>query len=753
MKKFHIGKTFLIPKEFHKFLLIMKLSFLFLFFIVFQLSAGVNAQQISLDVKNKSIRDVLKIIESQSNYRFFYNDLYSGLNNTISLKTENNSVPELLGQIFDKQQFNFKILENKMVVIAPRELMQQQKITGTITDALNGEPIIGANILIEGTTIGVVTDVYGKFSLDISKTDAILVVSYLGYNSERVTVGRQSIMDVKLVPDVTKLDEIVVIGYGTQKKGNLTGAVTTVQGSDIAGSSSANVSNSLAGRSSGVIAVSNSGDPGDDASTLLIRGINSFGGGTAPLIVVDGIADRDMNRLNPADIESVTVLKDASAAIYGVRSANGVILITTKRGSGKNKVEYDFSYGLQQYTRIRPVVTNALDYMTYQNEASVNEGNAAIFTPELLTRNNTLNTNWFKETYRNFAPQVQHRLSISGGTDRINYYVSGQYLEQQSNYKVSDKVYKQFNLMSNIDAKVSKNIKLSLDLNARRMQNDNPTVNSYSAMLDASIMAPWVPVKWENGQYATYGLLHNPVAETSSLPGYNNVLTYMLNSKMGIDIQLPFIAKGLAFSSYYAYDVSQANNSTWTQPYALFQYNNGIYNDMTGSTGITSYNKDNSLEIRKTFLSKLSYEQKFGDHNVNAFVAYEESSLDGDQIRAYRQDFLGSNLHQLFAGGTTNMLGTGKGKQDGRKSYFGRLGYDYKSKYLVEFSMRYNGSFNFPSDKRWGTFPSASLGCVRISLRLYLKTSNEAVSLFDNNDISIPIFLESCFSQVTNGLP
>jgi len=731
MKKYFRDRDVLSWNLLRKLFLIMKLVLLILTtttLSLFAISTYSQSARVSVELKNVSVKEVLKAIESSSEFFFIYNNELIDVDRNVDINAKNQKISEILNTLFKADEVAVSVIDRKIVLSPTYMSSQQQKISGKVTDATNGEAIIGANVVIEGTTIGVVTDVNGKFSLDISKPDAIVVISFLGYNPSHITVGAQSVLDVKLVPDIKKLDEIVVVGYGTQKKINLTGAVTAVRGNDILQSSSTNVSNALAGRASGIIATSNSGDPGNDASTLLIRGINSFNGGTAPLIVVDGIADRDMNRLNPADIESVTILKDASAAIYGVRSANGVILVTTKRGSGKNKVDYDFNYGLQQYTRIRPVLNNSLDYMQYQNEAAVNEGNAATFTPELLTKYNTLNTNWFKETYRDFAPQMQHRLSMSGGTDRINYYVSGQYFEQQSNYKVSDKSYKQFNIVSNIDAKVSNNIKLSLDINARRQQNNNPITNPYVAMVNASVMAPWVPVRWDNGQYATFGLLTNPVAATSNAQGYNNVLTYLLNSKMGIDIQLPFIAKGLSFNSYYAYDVSQANKSTWTQPYGVYTYSNDIYNDMSGSTGIISYNKDNTLYIRKTLLAKIAYDRKFGNHTVNTFVAYEESNSQGDQINAYRQGFLSSNLQQLFAGGTTNMLGTGAGSQDGRKSYFGRLGYDYKSKYLAEFSVRYNGSFNFAPSKRWGTFPAASLGW-RISEEGFFKNN---IKIVDN---------------------
>jgi len=719
---------------FLKKLIIMKLMTFFLFIALLQVRAGGYSQNITISLKNTSIESVFKEIQKQSDYHFFYNEKLIKNAQKITINVKDVPVQTVLQICFKDQPFSYAV-DNKQIIIKVKEtakinvpelripIMPPIDITGKIMDA-DGNPLPGATIKLKGSQKMVVADANGQFSLQSSAGSGVLIISFVGHETREVAFSSEGPVTVILMRKETKADEVVVIGYGTQRKADLTGAVSTIKGDDLTKSSSPNVSNAIAGRGSGVIATSNSGNPGDDNSTILIRGINSFGGGTAPLIVVDGIADRDFNRLNPADIESITVLKDASAAIYGVRSANGVILVTTRRGgSGKNKVDYDFSYGLQQYTRIRPVITSSLDFMLYQNEASVNEGNAPLFTQELITKYNLpKTTDWFKATFRNLAPQQQHRLSFSGGNDKVNYYVSGQYLEQKSNYKVSDKVYKQFNLVSNIDAKVSKNIKLSLDLNARRMQNDNPVVNPYVAMLHASVMPPWIPEKWDNGQYATYGLNVNSVAETSNLPGYNNVVTYLLNSKLGVNILLPFVTQGLSVSSYYAYDASQSNSSTWTKPYAVFTFNDNVYNDLTGTTGIVSLNKDNSLNIRKTFLTKLSYVNKFGNHNVNAFAAYEESSFDGDQIRAYRQGFLGTNLPQLFAGGTANMLGTGAGAQDGRASYFGRLGYDYNGKYLAEFSLRYNGSFNFAPSKRWGTFPAVSLGW-RISQEAFFKNN------------------------------
>ena len=451
-----------------KLIKVMKLTvFLMLISLmgVFASETYSQTTRLTVNANKMSLEDFLVKIENQSEFRFFYTGKID-VEQEVSGEFRNKKIFDIFDEIKKEAGFQYEVLGHQIILSpnnaegAIKSIQQQKSVSGNVTDTRN-QPLPGVTVVVKGTATGTVTNTDGNYTLSNIQDNAVLQFSFVGMKTQAINVGYQTTINVKLEEEAFGIEEVVTVGYGTQKRETITGALSAIKGDEIVQSSSVNISNSLAGRSSGVISVSNSGDPGNDASNLLIRGINSFGGGTAPLIVVDGIADRDMNRLNPVDIESVTVLKDASAAIYGVRSANGVILITTKRGSGENKVDYDFNYGMQQYTRRRPINTSSLEYMQYMNEAFINEGNAVPFPPELLTKYNTLNTDWYKETFRSVAPQMQHRLSVSGGSDRINYFVSGQYLEQQSNYRVSDKVFKQFNLRSNIDAKVSKNIILT----------------------------------------------------------------------------------------------------------------------------------------------------------------------------------------------------------------------------------------------------------------------------------------------------
>ncbi len=720
-------------------LLVMKLFILLLLSTFLQANAKIYSQNISISVKDAPIEKVFKNIQNQSEYLFFYNDKLIKNAKNISIDVKDATIQAVLQLCFKNQPFSYAI-DGKQIIIKAKEKEIITEITvgpvetaisirGKVSDA-DGKPLAGATIMVKGSELSTIADQNGEFSLKLSATSGVLVISYVGFETREISIAKEGFVSIALKRIDTKVDEVVVVGYGTQKKLSLTGAINVIKGDEIQQSSAVNVANALGGRSPGLVSTSYSGDPGNDAPNILIRGINSFKGGTAPLIVVDGIADRDFSRLNPSDIESVTVLKDASAAIYGVRSANGVILVTTKRGSGRGTVTYDFSYGLQQYTRLRPSLTNSLDVFNYANEAAVNEGNAPIYTQNFIDSNKGINTDWFKETLNDFAPQIQHKISFSGSTDKVNYYVSGQFLDQKSNFKVTDKDYKQFNILSNVDAKVSKDIKLSLDVNLRNLQNNNPVDNPYQLMYNTDLAPTWYPVKWSNGLYAqgTAAGSVNPVIRTSNLPGYNNTNSYIINSKMGADIQLPFITQGLSVSGYYSYDLSQVNNKIWNTPYNAYDYNptTGKYTNVIGSTGATSLAEDNILTIRKTLFSKIAYDQRFGKHSIDAFVGYEESSTNGDEIQATRTGFISTSLAQLFAGSAVNQYGSGNGTQDGRKSYLGRLAYGYDNKYFVEITGRYNGSFNFAPDKRWGLFPAASVGW-RISEEKFFKNNIKSI--------------------------
>lgn len=351
-------------------------------------------------------------------------------------------------------------------------VLQQKAISGKVVDS-KGESIIGANVMEKGTTNGTITDFDGNFSLKVSANSTI-VISYIGYQSIEVSAAQiKAGGQITLKEDTELMDEVVVVGYGTQKKATLTGSVSSIGGDDLKKISTANLTNTLAGKTAGVIANTRSGEPGADDAEILIRGKGTLGN-TAPLIVVDGIADRSFGRLNAEDIESISVLKDASAAIYGARAANGVILVTTKRGKeGKIKVNYSGNVSISQPTRI-PEMLDAYQYATYVNEFDAAQGNALTYPETALAKIldgsdqiNYPNTNWWNAVAKNWATNTEHSLSISGGNERFSFYTSAQYLYQDVIYRNSPQNYNQYQFTTNLDAKITKAIKFSMDILGR----------------------------------------------------------------------------------------------------------------------------------------------------------------------------------------------------------------------------------------------------------------------------------------------
>ncbi|RQO66585.1 hypothetical protein DBR40_22150 [Pedobacter sp. KBW01] len=606
----------------------------------------------------------------------------------------------------------------KILSPGPEPAINILKIKGKVTDE-KGLPLPGVSIKIKDANNGTTTDNDGNYSITSPNDQAILVFSYIGFITQERKVTGSATIDVVLKSKDADLNEVVVVGYGTRKKADVVGAVSTVKGEQVLQNASPSVSNSLAGRVPGLITNNRSGEPGADGASLLIRGLNSFGGGTSPLIVVDGIPDRDLNRINPDDIENITVLKDASAAIYGVRSANGVILITTKRGkTGKAAIHYNGSYSIQQLTRFTHRV-NAWEYMTYFNELNLNQGNTAPYAQSEIDKYkagndpNYTSTDWMDAVFRKNAPQNNHSISVQGGGEQVKYFFSGQTLDQQSNLRNSEQRFKQFNIRSNIDATISPNLKVNLDIAARKEDKNNPVVSLSQTLHEAVSMYPFLPVYWPNG-YINAGISNgrNPAIMTSSLPGYDHTNYYTVNPTLGFDLKLPYILKGLSLNGYAAFDYKYVEQKTFRQPWDAYTYDaaSKTYSNQRASTSILSLAQDAQLSNQNTYFIKMAYDHQFGNHSINAFAGFEQTVSKWNRTYAYRRDLLSNQLDQLFTGSAVDQNATGSASQDARESYLGRLAYAYKNKYLAEASFRYNGSFNFPTDKRWGLFPAISLG-------------------------------------------
>jgi TonB-linked SusC/RagA family outer membrane protein len=621
---------------------------------------------------------------------------------------------------------------------------QSLNVKGTVTSE-NGEGLPGASVIVKGTSTGTTTDVDGKYSLNVADPNSMLVFTYIGYISSEIAVANKSVLDVKLLANDKTLDEIVVVGYGTQKKATLTGSVSEVKGSDIVKSPQPNLSNSLAGRFSGFVANNRGGEPGYDGSSYTIRGFASTGNNDV-LIVVDGIPGQvgGLDRLDPNDIESISILKDASAAVYGSRAANGVILVTTKRGTtGKPVISYSFNQGFSSPTRL-PKLADAPTYATILNEIDYYNNPAGgmnqFYTAEEIEkfRNgsdpiNFPNTDWQKETLKSFALQNQHSLAINGGTDNVKYYVSLGTIYQDGLYKNGATKYKQYNFRSNVDANVTKDFKVSLSLSGRQENRQFPISSAGNTFRSIYRAYPTVIARYPNGNYSTGVENSNPVVLGTNMGGTTSNPTSVFNGIVRASYNMPFV-EGLSVDGFYSVDKSFNFNKTFSVPYTLYNYDSASdsYNSVVtgGSAGAASLSQTQLNITNITQNLRLSYLRTFGKHNVNAFVAYEQNKRNEATFGATRINYPTASTPELSQGGAaaTDKNNSGSSYNFTRKSFIGRLAYNFNEKYLAEVQARVDGSSVFPSGKQYGFFPSVSAG-YRISEEDWFKNT---VSFIDD---------------------
>ena len=760
MKIFCIRDYFPYQKDYYKILLIMRLSLILSFIAILQTSGAVFSQKVSLNVKNQSMREVLKTLEEQSKYRFFYNDQLSGLAYMVTIKAENKTVIEVLDQLFTRQDLSYKVLENNMIVIAPTEITQQKRISGSVTDATNGEPIIGANVVIEGTTVGVVTDVQGKYSIEMPDINAILIFSYVGYLQEKIVSNGRTNIDVKLAQDIQKLDEVVVIGYGKQKKITVVGAITTINTRELKQSPTTNLSNALAGRLPGMtVSQFSGGEPGVDQSDVYIRGVSTYNTGNnsqKPIVIVDGV-ERSYEYLNPDEVETFTILKDASStAVYGVRGANGVILVTTRRGRIQEKATVTFKAASGLSSPIKfPDYLGSADYATLYNEARLNDNpntSAKLFTAQQIENYRNAkgdnsdglgyNLNLFDYA---FKPSLQndYSLNISGGTKSTRYFVLAGYMKQDGNYNHTNEganntnaVFKRYNFRSNIDIDITKNFYAKLDLGGRIQQRTSPGTTAARIVQIANTQPSIYPIILENTSNPenakflakhTDGLLfgsqlyrYNILGELA-YSGFNDEYKTFMDGTFTLGHKLDFVTKGLNFEIQFSYDSQQGNTIDRSIPhesegyreyggYATFYPSEGVDVFMNGGPYEGAYasprrTENNTMNNgfdartpqpqRKNYgQASLTYTRSFGQHNIGGLLMANRSK------RSYQNDVAYANEGLAFRGT-----------------------YNFNEKYLFELDAAYNGSENFAKGRRYGFFPAVSAGWV-ISKESFLQSNS-----------------------------
>lgn len=607
------------------------------------------------------------------------------------------------------------------VVFSSAFSQERKTIQGTITSAADGIPLFGVNILVKGTTIGAVSDFDGNYAIEADDND-ILVISYLGFETQEINVVGRSIVNVALVEDSAKLDEVVVIGYGSQKKSDIAGSVSQVDQKEIAKNPTPNLSNALVGQTTGIVATQRSGEPGRDDSNIFIRGIGTTGD-ASPIYVIDGIvrSSRDFSQLNANEIESFSILKDAaSAAVFGMRAGNGVILVTTKRGrAGKMQINFSTSLGIQERTR-DPEYLDSYDYSVLYNEALANQGQEPIYSAEDLQKfkdgsspDTHPNADWYSVLNKTSLVKT-HSISANGGSEKVQYAASFGSLDQDGVIPADN--FKRYNFRSNIDAAVTNTTKLSFDVSGRDEKIHsigNPEVFRWLT----STPPNKTPIKWSNGTYS-----NGPAYLTLPENGYRKEDIQVFKGRIQLEQQLP--VEGLSVKGIASYDKTITDKKNWSYiktPFYTLSSDGTFVEQPSGADAASSLYQDHNDYQSLTFQGHLNYIKEIGDSDVSALVLYTQTKETWNFLSANRDGYTLA-IDEIDFGGTANRNNRGYSGSSSRQGIVGRLNWTYKDKYILEGSFRADGSEQFAPGKRWGFFPSGSAAYV-ISKETFLQDS------------------------------
>ncbi len=701
MKNKSSDEVFFLKRKLKKLILIMKLSALFLLVLSLNLSASVYSQntRFTVDLNGKSVREVFQFIEKESEFRFFYNDDFSYIDEVVNLNVRNENVEQILARLFESSDITYKVFDNNLVVLTLKQDMQQVSIKGTITDASTSEALPGANVQVKGTTTGTTTDLNGAFQIEASKGD-VLVFTFIGYLPQEVTLGAETVLNIALAPDVTNLEEVVVVGYGTQKRSVVTGAISSVSSEAVNSLPSSGLDQALQGRAAGLTVIAN-GAPGY-SSTMRVRGISTVNDAN-PLYVVDGVVTTTISNISPADIESIEVLKDAStAAIYGSLGSNGVIMVTTKKGkSGNVVVNLDGYYGVQ-YTTARYDLMNSAQYKEYATSGAFTT--PAVYTdPQYAARTTAAETDWQDAIYQN-GPMQDYNLSLSGGTENSTFRLSAGYLNQQG--IVIHTGLERYNFRVNSDFKKGR-LKIGENLSLSYSKQNPLADNGGRSLLEHAIkMAPYLPIYNSNNP----GGFQGPTSSVDGQDAENPVRIMTLNSRtqntqdiLGNIYGELEIVKGLKFRTNLGLQDERITNN---QLYPSFNDDN-----LGGNTHWSNFAnifKNRATYTAFLFTNNFTYNLTVAEkHNFEALALMEYSSVNSTILNTNSRNNLSnavdevSNTNASLSSGTIDYY---------RIGYLGRLNYNYDSKYLFSASIRKDASSRFGANKRWGTFPSLSVG-------------------------------------------
>lgn len=715
----------------YRFLLYGKLTFALCIIAFIQVQASAYAQKITLNVTDAPVEQVLQELKRQSGYKLLYNDAQLATARPVSISVKDATLEEVLRLCFAGQPLDYTIRENT-IVIKPRSGPVQRafSVKGKVTGE-NNEPLPGVNVAVKGTTKGTATREDGSYVLSVPEGTETLVFTYIGYTTQEIPIQKRATVDVKMAVENKSLSTLVVVGYGVQKKATLTGSVSAVNNAEIVTTKNESVMNMLTGKVPGLRIVQNSSEPGSFDNNFDIRGLGS------PLMIIDGIPRDNIARLDPNDIENISVLKDASAAVYGVRAANGVILVTTKKGKTGRNLTYNGTYTWQTPAGF-PRSLDAIGYMTLVNEKlmhNVNGGRLAYTDADFEAYRNgsKVSTDWYTPTIKDVVPQMQHNLSASGGGENVNYYLSLGYMEQEGFLRSKDLNYKRYNVRSNISGKVTSDITVDLSMNAILDQKNQPYQDSWWIIRSFWRQNPLEPVYANNNP--AY-LAHTPVDGTNpvamsdkSIAGYKIFMNRWFQSSVSATYQAPFL-DGLKFKGMYSYDFNTYTYKEYKQQYNQYTYD-------AASDTYTARPQQSPSSLRREYFERpntlfqlsATFDRKFNgtEHEVSALILYENQVRSSDNFYALRE--LSLAVDQLMAGNSANQQGNmSSGLNDlyrnANRALVGRLNYAFRSKYLLEASFRRDGSSKFPENKQFGFFPGISVGW-RISEEDFWKGSGK----------------------------
>jgi len=709
--------------KWHKLLLTMRIT-LFLFFagmISVIASPGYSQNtKISISMQDATIESVLNKIEDQSEYFFLFNQKMIDVERKVSINAKDEPIKNILSELFPKD-VKF-IVSDRQIILTPavgssklEKLLQQQQITvsGKVTDSQTGEPIAGVNVVVKGTTTGTMTDAAGNYSLNVPDKNATLVFSFVGYTTQEIPLAGRSSLNVSLVSEAVGLEEVVVIGYGTAKKSDLTGSLSQVKSKEINAFPSTNVLQALTGRSSGVQVMQSTGAPGASVS-IRIRGINSIQGSNEPLFVVDGFPVNNSTAINNSEIESIEILKDASStAIFGSRGANGVVLITTKKGkAGSNVIDFESSYSSQSLIRKLDLM-NAKEYATLYNKKAINDGVTPYFTENEINNFGT-GFDWQDFIYRT-APIFTTSLNVNGGNDKTKFSISGSVFKQDG--IIEGSTYDRYSVRSNLDHQFSKKFSASLSSNFSRIKTDRKDSGGGSrgnTLISAQFAPPTLTPYNEDGSYRILSVVYPFVA-----PDLINPLNFIKEQSDVIKANIYLINAALVFNPIEELNIKisggMENRDDRSDSYTTRKFFN--------SNGSASVSTGQFISLLNE--NVISYNKSFNNiHNISAVVGFTYQDFINTSLRGSGTGFLSDvfETYNLSASITPGIPGSNYYKSV-LLSYLGRINYNFKNKYFVTASYRADGASKFSEGKKWGLFPSIALAW-KISEERFLKDKN-----------------------------